>query len=59
MWWTDDGVRYAMDPAAIIGHELIHALDNIYDPTGQSDESYELEIQNRIQEQLIEIEGPR
>jgi hypothetical protein len=60
MWFTDiDGVRYPMDPAAIIGHELTLALDNIYDPDSPSDEVYQLDFQRRIQEELIKIEGPR
>lgn len=51
--WTDSrGRRWPMDPAAILGHELVHAMDNIFDPTGWSDETYPLEIQERIQAEL-------
>jgi hypothetical protein len=41
-----------MDPAGILGHELVHAMDNIFDPRGWGDETYPLEIQERIQQEL-------
>lgn len=55
--------RVAMDPAAIIGHELVHfwlqnnvskSLDNL-----NGGEWFPEEIQKQIQNELIEIEGPR
>ncbi len=52
--WTDkSGRRWPMDPAAILGHELVHAMDNIFDATKSwPDETYPLEIQERIQTEL-------
>jgi hypothetical protein len=47
-----------MDPAGIIGHELIHALTNIYDPSRTDDEAYPTEVQERIQDELDAIEAP-
>jgi RHS repeat-associated protein len=54
IWWDTGGNRHPMDPAAILGHELFHAIDAPH----SHDESGPSEIQRRIQEELDRIEGP-
>jgi hypothetical protein len=56
-WWTVNGRRLPMDPAAIMGHELVHAWMRIYEPGRRDTEWLEEEFQLRIQQELEEIEG--
>lgn len=47
-----------LDPAAIIGHELIHAMQNLYKPMKSQDEEYPEDVQWRLQQELNELDGP-
>lgn len=58
LWWTRNGQRLAMDPAAVLGHELFHAWARLYgESTNPLEESVGRDVMKQIQLELETIEG--